>query len=172
MMRRRASGGQVVPRAGGCTRALKRSARRFPLCCGVALRDSVIGEVLAKTKASSVHFTRDYAPWSGALERRVKDICDAAGAGCHRYGGFLLHEPEFDPQRIRRTLPRLHTLLESLLRRGRTAAAEARAIFRTVDGLTDNRSARRLGPAAEETRLGNRLLRDSGHRVSGGCCAS
>ena len=28
------------------------------------------------------------------LERRVKDICDAAGAACHRYGGFLLHEPE------------------------------------------------------------------------------
>ncbi len=27
-------------------------------------------------------------------ERRVKDACDAAGASCHRYGGYLLHEPE------------------------------------------------------------------------------
>ena len=47
-----------------------------------------------ETGAASVHFTRDYAPWSGALERRVKDVAEAAGAACHRYGGFLLHEPE------------------------------------------------------------------------------
>ena len=56
--------------------------------------DKVIAEVLTESGAGSVHFTRDYAPWSGEIERRIKSVCDAAGAGCHRYGGFLLHEPE------------------------------------------------------------------------------
>ena len=56
--------------------------------------DKVIAEVLKESGASSVHFARDYAPWSGGLERRVKEACEAAGAACHRYGGFLLHEPE------------------------------------------------------------------------------
>ena len=41
-----------------------------------------------------MYFTRDYAPWSGALETRVKNACEKAGATCHRYGGSLLHEPE------------------------------------------------------------------------------
>jgi deoxyribodipyrimidine photo-lyase len=56
--------------------------------------DEVIAQVLQETGATSLHFTRDYAPWSGALEQRVKDICESSGASCHRYGGFLLHEPE------------------------------------------------------------------------------
>ena len=56
--------------------------------------DKVIAEVLTESGAGSVHFTRDYAPWSGEIERRIKSVCDAAGAGCHRYGGFPLHEPE------------------------------------------------------------------------------
>ena len=62
------------------------------LRCGRA--DAVIDEVLRQSGAASVHFTRDYAPWSGALERRVKDVTEMAGATCHRYGGYLLHEPE------------------------------------------------------------------------------
>ncbi|MBK1870809.1 deoxyribodipyrimidine photo-lyase [Aestuariivirga sp. YIM B02566] len=56
--------------------------------------DKVIAEILHETGAASLHFTRDYAPWSGALEQRVKTIATEAGAACHRYGGFLLHEPE------------------------------------------------------------------------------
>jgi deoxyribodipyrimidine photo-lyase len=56
--------------------------------------EHVIARVLAETGATSVHFTRDYAPWSGALEHRVKAAAEAGGASCHRYGGFLLHEPE------------------------------------------------------------------------------
>ncbi len=54
----------------------------------------MIGEVLKETRATSLHFTRDYAPWSPALEQRVKAVAEAQGATCHRYGGFLLHEPE------------------------------------------------------------------------------
>ncbi len=50
--------------------------------------------MLEETGATSLHFARDYAPWSGALERRVKQVAERAGAACHRYGGFLLHEPE------------------------------------------------------------------------------
>jgi deoxyribodipyrimidine photo-lyase len=56
--------------------------------------DQVIGAVLRETGAAAVYFSRDYAPWAAALEQRVKAACDAAGAACHRYGGFLLHEPE------------------------------------------------------------------------------
>jgi deoxyribodipyrimidine photo-lyase len=49
---------------------------------------------MQESGATALCFTRDYAPWSGALERRVKDVAEAAGATCHRYGGYLLHEPE------------------------------------------------------------------------------
>lgn len=56
--------------------------------------DEVLKQVLAETKASAVHFARDYAPWSAALEQRVKAVAEAAGAACHRHRGFLLHEPE------------------------------------------------------------------------------
>lgn len=55
---------------------------------------SVLQNVIAETKACSVYFTRDYAPWSGDLEKRVKAMCDDRGVDCHRHGGFLLHEPE------------------------------------------------------------------------------
>ena len=86
-------------RLGGASRWwLHRSLEALGRTATLTLRrgpaDKVIAEVMAETGAASLHFTRDYAPWSGALERRVKAACDAAGASCHRYGGFLLHEPE------------------------------------------------------------------------------
>lgn len=56
--------------------------------------DKVIADVLRETRAASLHFTRDYAPWSGALERRIKAAAETESVGCHRHGGFLLHEPE------------------------------------------------------------------------------
>jgi deoxyribodipyrimidine photo-lyase len=86
-------------RLGGASRwwlhrSLEALGRKVPLTLRRGPADTVIAEVLAETGAASAHFTRDYAPWAGALERRVKAACDAAGAACHRYGGFLLHEPE------------------------------------------------------------------------------
>jgi deoxyribodipyrimidine photo-lyase len=51
-------------------------------------------KLAAESGASAIYFTRDYAPWSGTLERHVKEMCDKRGIGCHRHGGFLLHEPE------------------------------------------------------------------------------
>jgi deoxyribodipyrimidine photo-lyase len=98
-------------RLGGASRwwlhqSLTALGRRVPLTLRRGRADKVIADVLAETGASSVHFTRDYAPWSGALERRVKDVGESAGAACHRYGGFLLHEPEAirngsgDPYRV------------------------------------------------------------------------
>jgi deoxyribodipyrimidine photo-lyase len=54
----------------------------------------VLEKLIAETGAASLYFTRDYAPWSGALEHRVKAMCDDKGVSCHRHGGFLLHEPE------------------------------------------------------------------------------
>lgn len=86
-------------RLGGASRWwLHRSLETLSASAPVVLRrgaaDRVIAEVLKESGAASVHFTRDYAPWSGALEHRVKAVAEAAGASCHRYGGFLLHEPE------------------------------------------------------------------------------
>jgi len=51
----------------------------------------VIADVVRETQANGVYFTRDYTPWAGNLEMRIKANCRA---DCHRYGGFLLHEPE------------------------------------------------------------------------------
>jgi deoxyribodipyrimidine photo-lyase len=56
--------------------------------------DVELEKLIKESGATSLHFTRDYAPWSGPLEQRIKAICDANGVACHRYGGFLLHEPE------------------------------------------------------------------------------
>jgi deoxyribodipyrimidine photo-lyase len=55
---------------------------------------SVLEKLIADSGATALYFTRDYAPWSGALEQRVKELCDRTGIACHRHGGFLLHEPE------------------------------------------------------------------------------
>jgi deoxyribodipyrimidine photo-lyase len=59
---------------------------------GAALEQ--LEKLLRETHACALYFTRDYAPWSGALERQVKALCDSMGVSCHRHGGFLLHEPE------------------------------------------------------------------------------
>jgi deoxyribodipyrimidine photo-lyase len=68
--------------------------RDVPLLLRRGRADSVLAQVVQESSARAVHFTRDYAPWSATLEQRVKSDCEAAGATCHRYGGFLLHEPE------------------------------------------------------------------------------
>ena len=65
-----------------------------PLVLRRGRADEVLRELLQESGASSVHFTRDYAPWSGALEQRVKAVCDDLNVECHRHAGFLLHEPE------------------------------------------------------------------------------
>jgi deoxyribodipyrimidine photo-lyase len=75
-------------------RSLENLGQRVPLVLRRGAADRVIAEVLGETGAHAVYFTRDYAPWSGGLERRVKAACEVAGAACHRYGGYLLHEPE------------------------------------------------------------------------------
>jgi deoxyribodipyrimidine photo-lyase len=56
--------------------------------------DQALERLLADTGAGAIYFTRDYAPWSGALESRINDMAQRHGATCHRHGGFLLHEPE------------------------------------------------------------------------------
>ena len=72
---------------------LAESLARFkmPLILRRGAADKVIADVLRETGAVSLHFTRDYAPWAGALEKRIKDAAEARGVVCHRYGGFLLH---------------------------------------------------------------------------------
>jgi deoxyribodipyrimidine photo-lyase len=75
-------------------KSLENLGRRVPLVLRRGRADVVLSELLGQSGATSLHFTRDYAPWSDGLERRVKDACDAAGVACHRYGGYLLHEPE------------------------------------------------------------------------------
>ena len=75
-------------------RSLEQLAGRIPLVLRKGPADQVLHEVLRETGATAVYFTRDYAPWSADLERRVKDGAEREGAICHRYGGYLLHEPE------------------------------------------------------------------------------
>ncbi len=75
-------------------RSLESLAQKLPLVLRRGAADRVIAEMLGETGASAVFSSRDYAPWSEALERRVKAACEAAGAACHRHGGYLLHEPE------------------------------------------------------------------------------
>ena len=86
-------------RWGGASRwwlhhSLASLSESVPLVLRRGRADAVLAEVMAAAGAKAVYFTRDYAPWSGALEQRVKDACERAGVDCHRYGGFLLHEPE------------------------------------------------------------------------------
>eukprot|EP01030_Chromulinospumella_sphaerica_P024177 gene24177-24242_t len=62
-------------RLGGASRwwlhkSLAALGTRVPLTLRQGATDSVIAEVLAETGATSVHFARDHAPWSPALERR------------------------------------------------------------------------------------------------------
>jgi deoxyribodipyrimidine photo-lyase len=68
--------------------------RSLPLVLRRGEAVSVLENLIADSGASGLYFTRDYAPWSGALEQKVKSLCDAKGVACHRHGGFLLHEPE------------------------------------------------------------------------------
>ena len=106
-----AAAGEVLPlyilddetpgrwRMGGASRwwlhrSLEKLGARIPLVLRRGPADRILREVLRETGATAVYFTRDYAPWSAALERRVKDGAQREGATCHRFGGFLLHEPE------------------------------------------------------------------------------
>ncbi len=84
---------------GGASRwwlhhSLENLAQKIPLILRRGKADAVIASLLQETEIQSVHFTRDYAPWSGALEKRIKENCEKHNTPCHRYGGFLLHEPE------------------------------------------------------------------------------
>lgn len=86
-------------RWGGASRwwlhqSLSSLSKDLPLVLRRGRADAVLAEVMKATGARALFFTRDYAPWSAALEQRVKAACEQAGAECHRYGGFLLHEPE------------------------------------------------------------------------------
>ena len=75
-------------------RSLQKLAERVPLVLRRGAADRVIGEIVRETGANAVHFTRDYAPRSGALEQRLRKICEDRSVSLHRHGGFLLHEPE------------------------------------------------------------------------------
>ena len=86
-------------RWGGASRwwlhhSLSRLHENLPLVLRHGETVAQLEKLIIESKASALYFTRDYAPWSGALEHRVKELCDRLGVGCHRHGGFLLHEPE------------------------------------------------------------------------------
>ncbi len=84
---------------GGASRwwlhhSLKALAKKVKLVLRRGRADHVLADVLRETGARAIYFTRDYAPWSAQLEVRVRQLCGLAGAECHRFGGYLLHEPE------------------------------------------------------------------------------
>ena len=74
--------------------SLKNLAYKIPIILRRGRADVEVEKLLHETGAKALHFTRDYAPWSGALEQRIKSACEKRGVSCHRYGGYLLHEPE------------------------------------------------------------------------------
>ena len=75
-------------------RSLEKLDTALPLVFRRGRADAVLATLIDEVKPSGIYFTRDYAPWAGALEEKVKQLCDANNMHCHRYGGFLLHEPE------------------------------------------------------------------------------
>jgi deoxyribodipyrimidine photo-lyase len=75
-------------------RSLESLSKNLKLVLRRGRADAIIADVIKESRAGAVYFTRDYAPWSPDLERKVKDSCESAGAACHRFGGYLLHEPE------------------------------------------------------------------------------
>ena len=84
---------------GGASRwwlhhSLQQLSKNLTLVLRRGRADAVLMEVIAETGATALYFTRDYAPWSQALEQRIKENCEQCGAHCHRFGGHLLHEPE------------------------------------------------------------------------------
>jgi deoxyribodipyrimidine photo-lyase len=86
-------------RIGGAARwwlhhSLQNLSAKIPLVLKRGRSEIELEKLLQETGATSLYFTRDYTPWSGALEQRVKALCDRLGVACHRHGGFLLHEPE------------------------------------------------------------------------------
>ena len=68
--------------------------KSVPLILRRGRSEDILRAALQASGATALYFTRDYAPWSRALEQSVKNICDELGIECHRHGGFLLHEPE------------------------------------------------------------------------------
>jgi deoxyribodipyrimidine photo-lyase len=75
-------------------RSLEKLGGDIPLLLRHGETVAQLERLITQSDAAAVYFTRDYAPWSGALELRVKALCDRLGVSCHRHSGFLLHEPE------------------------------------------------------------------------------
>jgi deoxyribodipyrimidine photo-lyase len=77
-------------RIGGASRwwlhrSLQRLSRDMKLVLRRGRAEEILAEVIRETNASAVYFTRDYAPWSPVLERRVKEVCESNAATCHRF---------------------------------------------------------------------------------------
>lgn len=86
-------------RWGGASRwwlhkSLAALGAKVPLVLRRGEASPVLEQVIRESGAKALFFGRDYAPWSAALESRVKALCGRLGVECHRHGGFLLNEPE------------------------------------------------------------------------------
>jgi len=86
-------------RWGGASRwwlhkSLEALGRTVPLVLRKGRTETVLEELLAETGAVALYFSRDHAPWSGAMEMRVKSLCERRAVAGHRFGGIMLHEPE------------------------------------------------------------------------------
>ncbi len=54
----------------------------------------IVLDLIENNDVGAVFFQRGYAPWSAAVEAKIKSRCDEKGVLCKRYGGHLLFEPE------------------------------------------------------------------------------
>ena len=74
--------------------SLEALQQHVPLVLKHGETEAALKAIIKDSGARALYFARDYAPWSGALEARIKAMCGKLGVDCRRYGGFLLHEPE------------------------------------------------------------------------------
>ncbi len=70
------------------------AARGVPLILRTGEIPTVLHEIAKEVGATRVYCSRQYQPWAGELERRLRDGFAAAGIELKRYPGTLLHEPE------------------------------------------------------------------------------
>ncbi|GAB3314117.1 cryptochrome/photolyase family protein [Haliea atlantica] len=54
----------------------------------------ILRELIERTGADAVYFSRGYTPWERALEGELHRELTELGIDCRRFGGSLLHEPE------------------------------------------------------------------------------
>ena len=151
--------------AGGCITAWPRwptisppRARRW--CCGAGRRSKRLRSWRAEVGARRVHALRHYEPWWQEAEQGLAERLDL-----ELHDGLMLASPRADPHPAGRALPDFHAFWRALSEQMPPAPPPARAAPHGARQGGGERCAWRLGPAADQARLGDGIRRmDPGGR--------